>query len=130
MVLVMCIMIVLIFIMIIGVVFAAYEIENCFTCFMRRVVLLPIFILQVILATLFAAIFFISALGGADFCITPNAHAIQLTSKIAAGDESLSPLFAMLIFYLSVRLQIILLCISITQSILTHLTINLGLYTC
>ena len=111
-------MIVLIFIMIIGVVFAAYEIENCFTC------------LQVILATLFAAIFFISALGGADFCITPNAHAIQLTSKIAAGDESLSPLFAMLIFYLSVRLQIILLCISITQSILTHLTINLGLYTC
>lgn len=102
MVLIMCIMIILIFIMIIGVAFAAYDIENCVTRFMRRVILLPIFVLQVVLATLFSAIFFICALAGSDFCITPNVHAMRMFARVAAGaDESLSPLFALALFYLS-----------------------------
>lgn len=104
MVLIMCIMIILIFVMIIGVAFAAYDIENCFTCVMRRMVLLPIFVLQVVLATIFSAVFFIAALAGSDFCIKPDQHARRLFSRVAAGaDDSLSPLFALVLFYLSVR---------------------------
>jgi len=102
MVLGMCIMIILIFIMIIGVAFAAYEVENCFTCFMRRVVLLPIFVLQVVLATIFSALFFTGALGGSDFCISPDYHAKRMLSQIAGGaSDSLSPLFVLMLFYMS-----------------------------
>jgi len=101
-VLIMCIMIITIFIMIIGVAFAAYEIENCFTCFMRRVILLPIFVLQVILATLFSALFFVGALTGSDFCISPDHHAKRMFARVAGGaDDSLSPLFTLVLFYLS-----------------------------
>lgn len=102
MVLVMCIMIILIVIMIIGVGFAAYEIENCSTRFIRRVVLLPVFILQVVLATIFSAVFFIAALAGSDFCVQPDQHAGGMLGSIAAGaDDSLSPLFSLVLFYLS-----------------------------
>ncbi|KAL7534639.1 hypothetical protein ACHAWF_004901 [Thalassiosira exigua] len=102
MVLLMSIMISLIVVMIVGVAFAAYEIENCFTRFVRRVILLPIFVLQVFLATLFSAIFFTIALAGSDFCVAPDNQAKGLLSSVAAGtDDSLSPLFTLMLFYLS-----------------------------
>uniref|UniRef100_A0A7S4JLT1 Uncharacterized protein n=1 Tax=Odontella aurita TaxID=265563 RepID=A0A7S4JLT1_9STRA len=81
------------------------KVRNCFVRCMKNAVVLPIFILFMILAWLFATLFMFAAIGGADFCVDPDDNTIatlQYIQKNSVAEEGAGNLiFALLKFYVS-----------------------------
>ena len=75
------------------------KMRNCFVSCMKNGVILPLFFLFVILSWLFASLFQVAAIGGADFCVQPEEHVDYVLNKYVAGE--MSPVFfAYLTYYL------------------------------
>uniref|UniRef100_A0A7R9VNU5 Uncharacterized protein n=1 Tax=Pseudictyota dubia TaxID=2749911 RepID=A0A7R9VNU5_9STRA len=80
--------------------------RNCFVRCMRNCIILPIFIIFMLLAWLFATLFLFAAVGGSDFCVSPNENtvaALELVqrSQVDAEDQAGNFIFELLKYYVS-----------------------------
>lgn len=80
--------------------------KNCFVRCMKNGIILPIFILFMLLAWLFATLFLFVAIGGSDFCVAPDQNtvaALELVQKsqVDPGDDPSNFIFDLLKFYVS-----------------------------
>mmetsp|Transcript_11098 Transcript_11098/g.23091 ORF Transcript_11098/g.23091 Transcript_11098/m.23091 type:complete len:480 (+) Transcript_11098:181-1620(+) len=94
-----CVIIILIVIMVSGVFFAANGFSNCFTRCVTNAVLLPIFIFFLFLSWVFATLFLVASLAGADFCVQPDQFVQLVLDKNA--DKFNGIIFGFIIYYVS-----------------------------
>lgn len=94
-----CIIIVLIVAMLVGVFFAWKGVSNCLTRCIQYAIIWPLFIFFLILCWIFATLFLVSSLAGADFCIEPDRHVQTLLNK--NDDQFDGIIFGFIIFYVS-----------------------------
>lgn len=93
------IIIVLIVAMLVGVFFASKGISNCFTKLIQYTIIWPLFVFFLLLSWIFATLFLIASLAGADFCISPDKHVQAILNNEAANFDGI--IFGFIIFYVS-----------------------------
>mmetsp|Transcript_10148 Transcript_10148/g.21980 ORF Transcript_10148/g.21980 Transcript_10148/m.21980 type:complete len:571 (+) Transcript_10148:153-1865(+) len=67
--------------MLVGVFFAWKDISNCFTKCIQYAIIWPLFVFFLILSWIFALLFLIFSLAGADFCVSPDQHVENLLTR-------------------------------------------------
>lgn len=85
--------------MLVGVFFAWKGINNCFTIAIRYAIIWPLFIFVLILSWIFATLFLVASLAGADFCISPDQYVQSLLNRNA--DEFDGIIFGFVLYYIS-----------------------------
>lgn len=92
-------MIGLILAQLVGVLLSIFGISNWLTCCIRNAVIWPLFTLLLVLSWILATLFLVLSVGGADFCISPDAHVQTLLNR--NEDQFDGILFGFIIFYVS-----------------------------
>ena len=98
-----CIIIGLIIAMLVGVFFAWKGVSNCLTRCIQYAIIWPLFIFFLILCWIFATLFLITSLAGADFCVAPDRNVEELLNKRDGEFDGI--IFGFIIFYVSVRVD-------------------------
>jgi len=94
------IIIIVLIIAMLGGVFAAWKgISNCFTKCIQYALIWPLFVFFLVLCWIFATLFLIFSLAGADFCITPDLNVQGLLNRNSDQFDGL--IFGFVIFYVS-----------------------------
>lgn len=86
--------------MLVGVFFAWKGISNCLTKFIQFALLWPLFIFFLILSWIFATLFLVFSLAGADFCVSPDQYVQAILDKDADMFDGI--IFGFVVFYVSV----------------------------
>jgi len=89
----------LILCMLVGVLFATYDLSNCLTCCMRNAIIWPCFTVLLLLSWILATLFLILSLGGADFCVAPDSHVQAILNQNADKFDGL--IFGFVLYYVS-----------------------------
>lgn len=79
--------------------------KRCFVKCMRNGIILPIFVIFMLLAWLFATMFLFIAIGGSDYCVSPDQNTAALLDLIHKGEvaahENDDLVYTLLKFYVS-----------------------------
>jgi len=76
-----CFLAFLIVAMMIGVWFSAKNVSNCLTKCIARAIMWPLFIFFLVLSWIFATVFLVAQLAGADFCIRPDDYVTEFLEQ-------------------------------------------------
>ncbi|KAL7531419.1 hypothetical protein ACHAXR_004030 [Thalassiosira sp. AJA248-18] len=85
--------------MLVGAFFAWKGVFNCFTKCIQYTVIWPLFIFFLVLSWIFATLFLVVSMGGADFCFSPDQHVQALLNKNSGDFDGL--IFGFIIYYVS-----------------------------
>lgn len=73
---------------------------NCFTRCIRNAFIWPLFVFFLVMSWIFATLFLVLSLGGADFCISPDEHVQTVLSQ--REDQFEGIIFSFIVYYVSV----------------------------
>jgi hypothetical protein len=90
--------------MLTGAFFAYKKWENFFTKCIKNALLWPAFIFFLVLSWIFATLFLVFSLAGADFCVSPDEYVETVLNQNEGMFDSI--IFGFLIYYVSVSLYI------------------------
>ena len=74
--------------------------DNCFTRCIKNLAIWPLFVFFLVMSWIFATLFLVLSLGGADFCISPDEHVQTVLSQ--RGDQFEGIIFSFIVYYVSV----------------------------